>query len=99
MNPHTPYGKNNFGQTIAKMGSLSQKGLCYGFEILHGLISNKNIGITLKKMSPPPHPTLLKKAIVGRQKYKWAVIGARNIRYDFLMNLQKGAPENFHSYR
>ena len=43
----------------------------------------------------------------GGQKGKWAAVGARNIRYDFLMvggdalkvTLQKCVPENFRSYR
>ena len=44
-----PPKKNDFGQTKAKMGRFSQKGLCYGFEILHGLPSNKIIRIPMKK--------------------------------------------------
>ena len=31
------------------MGRFSQKGLCYSFEILQGLLSNKNIRIPMKK--------------------------------------------------
>ena len=42
------------------MGRFAQKGLCYSFEILQGLLSNKNIRIPMKKKnsgtppSPPP---------------------------------------------
>ena len=52
--PPYPPEKADFGRTKAKMGCLSQTGLCYSFEILHGLLNNKNMGITLKKMFPPP---------------------------------------------
>ena len=43
----------------------SQKGLCYSFEILHGLLGNKNIKIPMreKKLGTPPSP--LKKLILG----------------------------------
>ena len=39
-----------FGWTKAEMGCFSQKGLCYSFEILQGLLSNKNIKIPMKKI-------------------------------------------------
>jgi len=32
------------------MGCFSQKGLCYSFGILHGLLSNKNIRNPMKKI-------------------------------------------------
>ena len=35
--PPCPLKKANFGRTKAKMGRFSQKGLCYSFEILHGI--------------------------------------------------------------
>ena len=42
------------------MGCFSQKGLCYSFEILQGLLSNKNIKIPMKKIfgGSPLYPQL-----------------------------------------
>ena len=40
--------KIDFGRTKAEMGCSSQKGLYYSFEILHGLLCNKNIRISMK---------------------------------------------------
>ena len=59
-------------------------GFCYGFEILHGLLTNKIIRIPIKNYFGDP-PTPSKKPILGEQKGKWAAVGDRNIRYDFLM--------------
>ena len=37
------------------MGRFAQKGLCYSFKFLHGLLSNKNIRIPMKiKFQGPP---------------------------------------------
>ena len=47
--PPYPPKKADFGRTKAKIGRFSQKGLCYSFEILQGLLTNKNIRITLKE--------------------------------------------------
>ena len=47
--------KADFGWTEAKMGYFSRKGLCYSFETLQGLLSNKTIWISLKiKFWGPP---------------------------------------------
>ena len=55
--PPYPPKKADFGRTKAKMGRFSQKGLCYSFEILQGLLSNKNIKIPIKKnFRGPPQP-------------------------------------------
>ena len=60
--PPYPPKKADFGRTNAKMGRFSQKGLCYSFEILQGIQSNKNIRIPMenKFRGPPlpPHLTL-----------------------------------------
>ena len=71
--PPTPLKKPILGRTKAKMGRFSQKGLCYNFEILHGLLTNKNIRILMKKKDfwDPPSPP--KKPILGGKKPKWAV--------------------------
>ena len=42
--PYPPY----FGRTIDKIGCFSQKGLRYSFEILHGVVSNKNMKIPME---------------------------------------------------
>ena len=47
--PPKPPKKDDFGRTKAQMGRFSQKGLCYSFGILHGLLSNKNIRNSMKK--------------------------------------------------
>ena len=59
--------------TKAEMGCFSQKGLCYSFEILQGLLSNKNIRITVreKNWGNPPTPSI-NPILTG----KWA-----NIKY------------------
>jgi hypothetical protein len=46
-----------FARTKAKMCRFCEKGLCYSFEILHGLLSNKNRRIPIKKkIRGPPLP-------------------------------------------
>ena len=42
------------------MGRFAQKGLCYSFEILQGLLSNKKIRNPMKKIfgESPLHPQL-----------------------------------------
>ena len=71
--PPYPPKKANFGRLKAQMGRFSQKGLCYSYEILQGLISNKNIRIPIKKnFGDPPSPPQ-KKPIWGEQTPKWAV--------------------------
>ena len=52
--PPYPPKKAYFGRTKAKIGRFSQKGLCYNFEILHGLLTNKNIRIPMRKNSGTP---------------------------------------------
>ena len=47
--PQAPPQKADFGQKKAEMGRFSKKGLCYSFEILQGLLSNKNIMIPMEK--------------------------------------------------
>ena len=44
-----PPKKADFGCLKAKMGCFSEKGLCYSFEILQGVLSNKNMKIPMKK--------------------------------------------------
>ena len=41
--------KPELERTKAEMGRFSQKGLCYSFEILQGLLTQKNINILMKK--------------------------------------------------
>ena len=48
--PPKPPKKGDLGRTKDKMGCFSQKGLCYNFEIFHGLLSNKNIRNPMKKI-------------------------------------------------
>ena len=62
--PPTPLKKADFGCLKAKMGCFSEKGLCYSFEILQGLLGNKNMKIPMKKISGTPF-TPLKKPILG----------------------------------
>ena len=71
--PPYPPKKAYFGRTRAKMGRYSQKGFCYSFEILHGLLTNKNIRFQWRRKNLGTPPTPLKKPILGRQKPKWAV--------------------------
>ena len=56
--PPYPPKKADFGRLKAQMGRFSQKGLCYSFEILQGLISNKDIKFSMKKKirGPPLAP-------------------------------------------
>ena len=65
--------KKKFGREKAEMGRFSKKGLCYSFEILQGLLSNKNIWIPMKKKFRGPPLAPPKKPILGGQKPKWAV--------------------------
>ena len=51
--PPQPPKKADLGRTKAGMGRCSQKGLCYSFKILHGLLSYKNIRIPMKKRLAP----------------------------------------------
>ena len=55
--PQAPQ-KSRFLEDKAEMGYFSQKGLFYNFEILHGLLSNKNIRNPKKKIFGefPLHP-------------------------------------------
>ena len=55
-----PKKKNAFGRTKAEIGCFSQKGLCYRFGILHGLLSNINIRNQMRKIfgGSPLHPQL-----------------------------------------
>ena len=57
--PPQPPKEADFGRTKAKIGHFSQKGLCYSFEILQGLQSNKNIRFPIKKKirGAPQPPT------------------------------------------
>ena len=58
--PPYPPKKADFGRTKAKMGRFSQKGLCYGFGILLGLLSNRNIRNPMIKIfgGSPIHPQI-----------------------------------------
>ena len=58
--PPYPPKKADFGRLKAKMGCFSQKGLCYSFEILQGLLSSKEIRNPMKKIfvESPQHPQL-----------------------------------------
>ena len=47
--PPYPPKEADFGRTKAEMGCFSQKDLCYNFGIFHGLLSNKNMKIAMKK--------------------------------------------------
>ena len=57
VHPYPPK-KADFGREKAKMGCFSQKGVCYSFGILHGLISNKIMKIPMKQefLGPPLPP-------------------------------------------
>ena len=74
--PPTPLKKANFGRLKANMGRFSQKGLCYSFEILQGLLSNKNMKIPMRKKNSGTPPTPLKKPILTG---KWANFQLFNI--------------------
>ena len=53
--PTYPPKKADFGYLKAKICRFSQKGLYYSFEILQGLLSNKNMKIPMKiKFRGPP---------------------------------------------
>ena len=62
--PPSPLKKPILGGQKPKMGRFAQKGLCYSFEILQGLQSNKKIRNPMKKilelefsnwgLDPPP---------------------------------------------
>ena len=67
--PPEPPKKANLGRTKAEMGCLSQKGLCYSFGILHGLLSHKIRKIPTEKNVGDP-PSSLKKPILGGQTLK-----------------------------
>ena len=56
--PPEPPKKADLGRTKAEMGCFSQKGLSNSFEILHGLLSNKNIRFPMKNnfRGPPLAP-------------------------------------------
>ena len=56
--PPLPPKKADMVRTKAKMGHFSQKGLCYSFEFLQGLLGNKNIRIPRTPPSPPKKPIL-----------------------------------------
>ena len=51
--------KADFGRKKAKMGRFSQKGLCYSFEILHGLLSYRKNNIPIRKKIETPLPPAL----------------------------------------
>ena len=52
--PQAPQ-KVDFGRTKAEMGCFSQKGLCYSFNFLHGLLIHNNMKIPMKnKFWGPP---------------------------------------------
>ena len=64
------------------MGCFSQKGLCYNFEILQGLQSNKNMKIPMgKKFRGPPYPP--KKADFGCLKAKIGRFSQKGLYYSF----------------
>ena len=71
--PTSPPKKADFGRKKAEMGRFSKKGLCYSFENLQGLLSNKNIRIPMRKKISGTPPSPPKKPILGGQKPKWAV--------------------------
>ena len=56
--PPYPPKKADFGQTKAKKGRFSQKGWCYSFGILHGLLSDQTYEDSneRKKIGGPPYP-------------------------------------------
>ena len=82
--PTQPPKKNDFGRTKAEMGRFSQKGLRYSFEILQGLISNKNIRIPRRNFfGYPPQPP--KKAEFGRTKAKMGRFSQKGLFYSFVM--------------
>ena len=56
--PPTPLKKPILVAQKTKMICFSQKGLWYSFEILHGLLSNKNIRNPMKKYFGEPPYTL-----------------------------------------
>ena len=58
--PPKPPKKAHFGWTKAEIGRFSQKGLFYSFEMLQGLLSNKNIRIPMKITfrGPPQAPKI-----------------------------------------
>ena len=50
--PLYPPKKADFWRLKAKMGRFSQKGLCDSFEILQGLLSNKNTRVRFPAAPP-----------------------------------------------
>ena len=81
--PPYPPKKADFGRTTAKMGYFSQKGLCYSFDILQGLLSNKNIRIPMreKNFGGPPYPLI--KADFGRTKAEMGCFSQKGLCYSF----------------
>ena len=65
------------------MGYISQKGLSYTFEVLHGPLGNKNKRIPMerKKYGDPPLPP--KKADFGRTKAKLGRFAQNGLCYSF----------------
>ena len=70
LNPHTPLQQKQFRLDNSRNGLSLPEGFVLCFEILHGLISNKNIGITLKKC-----PYTSQKGDCGRTKVEMGCHG------------------------
>ena len=81
--PPYPPKKADFGRTKAKMGRFYQKGLCYSFGILHGLLTHKNKRIPMeKKNSGTPHSPS-KKLIWGWTKAEMGRFSQKGLCYCF----------------
>ena len=65
------------------MGRCSLKGLCCSFEILQGLLSNKNIRIPMKINFGDPPPRPLQKADFGRTKAEMGCFSQKGLCYSF----------------
>ena len=65
------------------MGCFSQKGLCYSFDILQGLLSNKNIRIPMreKNFGDPPKPPKI--AVFGWTKAEMGCFSQKGLCYSF----------------
>ena len=75
--------QTDFGRTKAEMGCLSQKGLCYSFEILQGLLSIKILRFHEKNIWGIPPISPMNPILTG----KWENL--------VKSTLQTRVPENF----
>ena len=83
LRPLTGPPKSQIWAEKAEMGYFSKKGLFYSFEILQGLLSNKNLKIPMKKIFGGSPPAPISPILTG----KWGNL--------VKSALQTRMPENF----